>query len=94
MFQKYADLMVEKRRIEAELENLNPLIKEQIIASGNDKIVSEFGSFTVGKRAVWKYSDAVTELQEKEKATGVATKSETTSLTYKAPKIGGEEAGE
>ena len=85
-FQRYADLMIEKRKIEAELEELNPIIKEQISKEGADKVKTEFGTFTLGTRTTWKYSAAVEKLQEVEKATGIAKKVETTSLIYKTPK--------
>lgn len=85
-FKEYADLMVQKRAIEEKLEELNPLLKEQISNTGADKVETEFGNFTLGSRTTWKYSDAVASLQEKEKATGVAVAVKSMSLIYKAPK--------
>lgn len=85
-FKQYADLMVEKRAIEEKLEELKPGLKAEIEEAGGDKVDTDFGTFTLGRRTTWKYSEAVTKLQEEEKARGVAQAIETVSLTYKALK--------
>jgi hypothetical protein len=90
-FKEYAELKIEEKRIKERIDELNPLLKEQIAASGADKVTTDFGNFTLGSRATWKYSEAVTKLQEEEKAKGIAKKVETTSLIYSAPKAGNQD---
>lgn len=79
---EYASLKAEAKRIEKRMEELNPGIKEIMNANGMDKITTEFGSFTLSNRTTWKYSEAVTSLQEKEKANGTAKKLISTSLLF------------
>jgi len=55
-------------------------------ANDVDKINTEVGSFTLGSRTTWKYSEAVSELQEHEKAAGIAKQVTATILSFRAVK--------
>ena len=68
------------------LEELKPQIVEEMRKVDVDKVETEFGNFSVGQMARWKYSKAVEDLQEKEKATGVASQTVSTVLRFTKPK--------
>ena len=78
-FQEYALAKKEEKRIKALLDELRPQVVAEMEAVGADKVPSEFGTFTLIPKSIWKYSPAVDaaekkvdELKEQEKATGVA----------------------
>lgn len=82
LLQEYAELKgIEKANTER-LEILKPLIVEEMRKIDADKVETEFGNFTVGSMTRWQYSPAVTELQEKEKATGQAKQIVSTVLRF------------
>ncbi len=87
MLEKYAVLKANQKMIEAELEELAPQIREAMRASDTDKVNTDFGAFTLSNRTTYKYSQAVTDLQEKEKANGTAKQLVSTVLYFKAPKV-------
>lgn len=86
-FRKYAELKVEAKRIEEELDLLAPELKEVMMRTGTDKVETDFGNFTLGEQTRWKYSKAVEELQETEKANGTASRVTSTTLRFTAPKV-------
>ena len=88
---RYADLKVQEKSIKAEMEELNPLIKEHLSAEGVDKLPTTLGTFSLVPKAVWKYSPAVEKLEkevdklkEKEKADGTAQSDARYDLMFKA----------
>src|SRR5436190_12564799 len=83
---EYAELKSEEKVIADELARLQPLIKEAMNANGVDKVNTDFGAFTISSRSIWKYSPAVADLQEKEKANGTAKQLVSSSLRFTAPK--------
>lgn len=89
--QKYAELKAEEKRIAAEIDELKPEIQAAIVASGADKVETDFGNFILKPTVRWKYSPAVEALQEEEKAKGIAQKVETPGLLFKAAKVEGNE---
>lgn len=88
---KYAQLKSEEKRIEKEIEELKPEIKEYIEAQGVDKIPTTLGTFSLTSKSTWKYSPAVENLQKEEKAKGIAKQVVSTSLMFTAPKADKEE---
>lgn len=87
LFKEYASLKIEEKNIKKRIEELNPILKEEIISTGADKMTTDFGNFTLSSRSTWEYSEEVKKLQDKEKAKGIAKKVETTSLIYSAVKL-------
>lgn len=83
---RYAQLKIQERALTAEIEELNPQIKEHLLSQGIDKLPTTLGTFTVSETSRWKYSSAVEKLQELEKATGIAIKVGSTTLRFTPPK--------
>lgn len=79
---KYAELKAQEKTIAAQLEELKPGIKAHLEAEGVDKLPTNLGVFAVESRSTWKYTEAVSKLQDEEKATGKATQVTTTSLRF------------
>lgn len=89
----YAELKIQEKAIKAQLEELNPKVKEFITAQGVDKLPTTMGTFSLVPKAVWKFSPKVKELEnqvekqkEKEKAEGIATSDARYDLIFKAAK--------
>lgn len=82
LLKEYADLKVSEKATTERLEFLKPLIVEEMRKIDADKVETEFGNFTVGSMTRWQYSPAVTDLQEKEKATGKAKQIVSTVLRF------------
>lgn len=91
--ERYAQLKISEKAIQAEIDELAPKIVELLKANDLDKIDSSFGIFSLMNRKNWKFSPAVDEakkeleaMQENEKATGVATFQEKSFLQFKEQK--------
>lgn len=89
----YAKLKLQEKSIKAQYEVLQAEIIEHVQENPDKKLETKFGKFKVTERATWKYSEDVdkqkakmVKLQEKEQATGVATKTVKASLTFTQPK--------
>ena len=87
LLERYSNLKFEEKQIAEEIELLAPQIKEMMAANDVDKLESDFGNFTMSETTRWKYSEAVEELQEKEKASGVAKRVISTTLRFTVPKV-------
>ena len=87
ILKEYAELKLQEKVISEKLSELNPVIKEYLSDQGVDKLPTSMGNFSLGSRTIWQYSDAVTKLQEKEKAEGIAKKVTSVSLIFTTPKI-------
>lgn len=79
LFQKYAEAKREEKRIKAVLDELRPQVVMEMEIVAADKVPSEFGTFSLVPKSIWKFSPAVSaaeekvdKLKEEEKATGVA----------------------
>ena len=83
---RYAELKVLEKATAEEMDVLNPEIKEYMLSHDMEKLPSNVGTFSIGKSSRWKYSQAVEDLQEKEKATGVASQVVSTILRFTQPK--------
>ena len=88
---KYESLKLDIKVLEAQLEVLEPEVKEMLANCGADQIETDLGKFYFTTRKTWKYSDSVKEhettlksLKKTEEETGVATATESKSLTYRA----------
>lgn len=86
ILEEYAALKIDEKRVAERIKELQPEIKEAMMAQGADKINMEVGSFTLGSMTRWQYSKAVKDLQEKEKASGTAKQVVSTILYFKQPK--------
>jgi hypothetical protein len=79
---RYAELKKIEKETAAEIEELKPDIKQHLEALKVDKLPTTIGTFALESRRTWKYTKAVEELQEAEKATGLAKEVVTTSLKF------------
>lgn len=93
LFEKYAALKVEEKRIKGEIEALNPEVKAELMNAGLEKVESAVGSFTLAAISVWKFSKAVDEkekevekLKAEEKQKGIATSDVRYDLRFSAAK--------
>lgn len=83
---EYAELKQEEKIIAKAMKELQPKIKESMRANDKDKVNTDFGSFTLISRNSWKYSDAVTELEDEEIANGTAKQVISIILYFSATK--------
>ena len=88
---KYESIKLDIKALEAQLDAIEPDVKEMLANCGVDQIETEKGKFYFTTRKTWKYTDAVKtkevevkELKKTEEETGVATATESKSLTYRA----------
>ncbi len=92
---EYAALEAEYRALEAKREAMRENIVNMFLKAKIDKMeVDNVGSFTVGRRTSWTYTDAVKKIEErlkiartKEQQKGLAKSSETEYLLFKEPKL-------
>ncbi len=91
---RYAELKIQEKAIKAELEDLNPKVRDFISAQGVDKLPTTMGTFSLVAKAVWKYSPAIEKaekaidkLKAQEKADGTATSDARYDLMFKATEI-------
>lgn len=77
------------KAIELERTELRTKIVDMLKKESVEKAVTDFGTFTVGKRTVWAYTQAVKTLEEKvklakvkEQQKGLATEGTTEYLVY------------
>lgn len=87
---EYAELKIQEKRIKGRIEELNPLIKQEMIDLGLDKVPTTAGNFNIKKGKKWTYSSAVTRvkemldsLQDREEANGTATFVEVEQLEFR-----------
>lgn len=66
---QFADLKFMIESLEKQLEELKPLVLDQIQESGTKSIENELGTFTMKERIYWQYSKKVTEIENLLKAT-------------------------
>lgn len=88
---EYAKLKIEEKAIKARIDELNPLILEDIQKSGADEVPTSMGTFTLSSRRTYKYPDEIVnmELSLKEKKTeaeakGTATPVDKEYIIFKA----------
>jgi hypothetical protein len=84
VLKRYVELKAEEKRIAAEIDELKPIIIEHMTDEKIDKLPTSLGSFSLSSRGTWKYTAAVTQLQEEEKAKGIAKQVFSNSLIFKS----------
>lgn len=88
IYKDYADVKSQIKELQIRADALKEAIEEDMIASGEDKLATSYGNFSMTSRSYWTYSDDykvdVAKMQKKEQATGKAEQKVTTSLTLKA----------
>ena len=84
LLKEYAKLKVTVSAAEERLEELKPLIIEEMRKVDVDKVEMDEGAFTIVPRTTWEFSKAVDTLKEKEKANGTAKVKTSTTLMFKA----------
>jgi DNA mismatch repair ATPase MutS len=88
--ERYAELKVEVARLEAQIDELNPLIQAEMEEANIDDIESDYGHFFFKHKREWVYPPNVVELEEKFKdekkksqQLGTATYQEINILNFK-----------
>jgi phage shock protein A len=94
LYEEYALLESQIAALETKKDQLRPHILQMMIDNGTEKVETSVGKFSVSKRKVWTYPEAVTELGEKFKeakataeSTGDATFEEVDQLRFTIAKI-------
>lgn len=64
-FKKIAELTLVKKSIEEQIDAFRKEAEAEMVASGTDKVESDYGSFFFSERKKWEYTDAVTEIEGK-----------------------------
>lgn len=89
LYERYAVLEAESKRLETEKEALRTEILEEMERQGKTKEETAVGSFTVSKLKSWTYPEYVTEINEqfktakiKAQQSGEATYEEKSSLRF------------
>ena len=82
ILKEYANLKATEKATAERLEELKPQIVEEMRKEDADKVNTTFGNFTLGSMTRWKFSKAVEDLQEKEKANGIAQAVTSTVLRF------------
>lgn len=87
---RYAELKILIKGMQAEVDSLNPLIKEYISDQNIDKLPTTLGTLSLKAVPIWKYSSKVTKLEKEvdklkeiEKADGTATSTPRIDLMFK-----------
>ncbi len=87
---EYAELKIQEKRIKSRIEELNPVIKQEMIDLGLDKVPTTAGNFNIKKAKKWTYSPAVAaakesldSLKSQEEADGTATFVEVEQLEFR-----------
>ena len=96
ILREYAELKIKEKGIKSRIEELNPIIKEELVSSGLDKLPTNLGNFSIKKVKRWTYS-AVVELikkqlddsKAKEEADGTASYVEAEQLEFREIKSNG-----
>ena|SRR3990167_3107926 len=92
LFNDYADLKRQEREIASRIEELAPQILSEIETAGVERVESDAGTFTRGKRKTWTFTEKVKEaeknvkeLKKVECADGSATFEEKAYIIFKEP---------
>jgi len=90
ILREYAELKIKEKQIKVRIDELNPIIKDEIVNAGLDKLPTNLGNFNIKKIKRWTYSDEVDsakqnldELKSKEEADGTATFVEVEQLEFR-----------
>lgn len=95
IFREYAELKIKEKQIKARIEDLNPIIKDELVSAGLDKLPTNLGNFLIKKIKRWTYSLTVEltkkqleDLKAKEEADGTANYVEVEQLEFREIKNG------
>lgn len=90
LLQQYLQVKLELKRLEAEEGELKAKILDNFRKNQIDKLATDFGSFTVAKKTLWVYTEAVKKLADRLKLTqireqekGLATAKEQEYLVFR-----------
>ena len=93
IFEELANLELQKKQIELQIEETRSKVVEEMEKTKADKVETNYGKFFFTIRKIWKYSESVKNasdnlknLQTKEQENGTATFEEKKSLTFRAEK--------
>ena len=93
LLRTYSDVCRQIKELETQKEMIQGMVMDHLNTQETKKVISPFGTFSVGERKTWKYTDDVAmakeEMQaimEEEEKNGKATVSVATFIRYQAPK--------
>lgn len=93
LYREYAELKIQEKQIKSRVEEIGPVIKDEILKMGLDKLPTNLGNFNIKKVKRWTYSPVVDEakksldaLKTNEEATGTATFVEVDQLEFRENK--------
>ena len=93
LLKEYALNEEKLKSLEAKKEELREQIVNEMKVKKVDKVESDLGLFTIGRRLSWKFTEAVKKIEEKlkiakakEQEKGIATSSVTEYLVFTKPK--------
>lgn len=95
LYREYAELKIKEKGIKTRIEELNPIIKDELVSAGLDKLPTNLGNFLIKKIKRWTYSRIVEAAKEtlellksKEEADGTANYVEVEQLEFREIKNG------
>lgn len=90
LFDKYAELAIQKKAIESELEALKPHLLDEVCKTDDRKLKRAGVTFSASMRKRWAYSEETSQLEKdlkqrkkKEEAAGIATYEENACLVVR-----------
>jgi len=90
LFEKYAVVKTKIKQLQKEADLIAVQVQDEMIQNDVKTHKTDLGSFTIGYRKTWKYSDAIKEMSDSlkiaqidEQEEGIAEVSEKPFLTYK-----------
>ena len=91
LFCRYAELKKQMTALEREIESLQPQVYEELKQLPDPKLKTQYGSFSITRRATWTYSEEIQRIDEDLKAkrkgeqeNGTAKAEYTESVTFRA----------
>lgn len=93
ILKEYAELKIQGSAIDARLDELKPLVLQDILEAQMDKVPTSYGAFTIKKRKIWTYSPEIGAMEEDlkkhkaiEEADGIAKFTEVPQLEFRQEK--------
>lgn len=90
ILREYAELKIKEKGIKTRIEELSPIIKEELVSAGLDKLPTNLGNFSIKKVKRWTYSGAIEIIKKQldfrkaeEEADGTASFVETEQLEFR-----------
>lgn len=93
LLRTYSDVCKKIKELETEKEMIQQMVMQHLNESKTEKVISPFGTFSIGERKIYKYTDEVAIAKEEmqiimkeEEENGKAIASITKFVRYQSPK--------